>query len=169
MFQKFVCISFVWDSTHLPRETALQMDVGHSDPPSNAELTHEVAEILYNRYENSAGAILELRQNSGLWTRRQLKLSSRPPSYTVWGSAPPRPCPHAFCVNRVPSLLLDRKFSLVSSWSLSSATFPSLVLAPFLDSIRTRSLSHVTSPVFKEFMNVHFSIFSPFLCVWRFS
>lgn len=42
------------------------MDAGHSDPPSNAELTHEVAKILHNRYENNAGPILELRQNSGL-------------------------------------------------------------------------------------------------------
>lgn len=66
MFQKFVCVSFVWNSTHLPRETALQMDAGHSDPPSNAELTHAVAKIPHTRYENNAGPILELRQNSGL-------------------------------------------------------------------------------------------------------
>ena len=68
------------------------MEVGLSDLPSNAELTHEVAEILYNHYENNTVAILELRQSSGLWTHRQLDLLSRPPSYPVQRSAPPYPC-----------------------------------------------------------------------------
>lgn len=77
------------------------MEVGLSDLLSNAELTHEVAEILYNCYENKTVAILELRQNSGLWIHRRLELLSRPASYLAQGSAPPRPCPCASCLSQV--------------------------------------------------------------------
>lgn len=54
------------------------MELRLSDLHSNAELTHEVAEILYNRYENDTVAVLELRQNNELWIYRQLELLSRP-------------------------------------------------------------------------------------------
>lgn len=68
------------------------MEVGLSDLPSSAELTHEVAETLYNHYESSSVAILKLRQNSGLWTHRQLTLLSRPPSYLVQDQPPEPVC-----------------------------------------------------------------------------
>lgn len=65
------------------------MEVGLSGVPINAELTHEVAETIYNCRENHSVAVVQLRQNSGLWTRGQLDLLSRPPSYPEQDPAPP--------------------------------------------------------------------------------
>ena len=99
MIQRFVCVSLVWNSTHLSREAALQMEVGLSGLHANAELTHEVAETIDDCCENHSVAVLQLRQNSGLWTHGQLDLLSRPPSYPEPGSAPPHPCLQAFCLS----------------------------------------------------------------------
>lgn len=62
------------------------MELRLSDLHSNAELTHEVAEILYNRYENNTVAVLELRQNNELWIYRELELLFRPSPtwYSDW-------------------------------------------------------------------------------------
>ena len=116
MIQRFVCVSLVWNSTHLSREAALQMEVGLSGLHANAELTHEVAETIDDCCENHSVAVLQLRQNSGLWTHGQLDLLSRPPSYPEPGSAPPHPCLQAFCLSWVHPLSKREDSSLFQAF-----------------------------------------------------
>lgn len=133
------------------------MEVGLSDLHSNAELTHEVVEILYDCYENNSAAVLELRQNSGLWTHRQLELLSRPPSYLVQGSPPPYPCPLVFCLSQDhPLCKIENSSSFQADVCLLLPSLP-WSLALLSDSMWIWSLSHVTG--LQEFMGVRFTIF----------
>lgn len=150
MFQKFVCVSFVWNSTHLPRETALQMDVGHSYLTSNAELTHEVAKIPHKHYKNNAGPILEFRQNSGLYSFVHLSccLDLRP----IWSRDllphVPGPCPYVFYLSPrpPPHPRLARQNSLpFFKLKFVFCYLPLLAPSSVLKTLYEWSLAHMTS------------------------
>lgn len=144
MIQRFVCVSFVWNSTHLSREAALQIEVGLSSMPANAEITHGVAETPYDCYVNHPVAVLRLRHNSGLWTRGQLDLLSRPPSHPEQGSAPPHPCLQSFYLSWVHPLSKRENSSLFQAFKFVFCSVSFLTPSSTL-TLWNWSPSHVTS------------------------